>query len=89
MKTQTTNTRSLIWKWLATDSKGFQNLLDNNERISAYRFNQINEAYADGTQNQLPPIRVAWATGQVIDGRHRLMMAWIFGQESIAVEYEF
>jgi hypothetical protein len=83
---QTQNVRKLVQGWLAKDQKGFMALLNGEETISAGRFARIAEAYAEGTADQLPPIRYAPQFGEVEDGRHRLMMAWIMGQENIKAD---
>jgi hypothetical protein len=83
---QTQNVRKLVQGWMAKDQKGFMALLNGEETISAGRFASIAEAYAEGTADQLPPIRYAPQFGEVEDGRHRLMMAWIMGVESIKAD---
>jgi hypothetical protein len=83
---QRQNVRKLVQGWIAKDQKGFMALLNGEETISAGRFARIAEAYAEGTEDQLPPIRYAPQFGEVEDGRHRLMMAWIMGRESITAD---
>lgn len=66
--------------------QGFNSILNNEERISAYRISQILEAYAEGNDKQLPPIRYAPQFGQIEDGRHRVFVAWILGIREIQAD---
>ena len=83
---QTLNVKKVVAGWLAKDTKGFNSILNNEERISAYRISQILEAYADGTNKELPPIRYAPQSGQIEDGRHRVFVAWVLGVENIQAD---
>jgi hypothetical protein len=87
-KDQKLNVKQAVATMLYKDRARFDEVLEGG-RVSDYRMSRINEAYADGTEKELPPIQWEPQTGNLIDGRHRLIAAWIMGVEFIAADFHY
>lgn len=75
--------------WMAKDEASALAIIHGigrQERHTANRMNNILEAYLNGTDHELPAITIAAQTGQIIDGRHRLAVAYLFGIKTIAAK---
>lgn len=80
----TTETQTLkIKNLISLNMVSFESVRSMKETITKGRLENIMSAYQAGTQNELPAIQVAGTTGQVIDGRHRLFVAWLMGATTI------
>lgn len=92
IKNQTINVRKTIIGWMTkneNDALAIINGIGKQERHTANRLNNIMNAYNTGTENELPAIQVAPQYGEVIDGRHRLAVAYLLGIDSIRADLHY
>jgi hypothetical protein len=68
------------------DAMAIINGIGNQEKHTAYRMNNIMEAYMNKTESELPSITYAAQTGQIIDGRHRVAVAHLLGIKTIKAD---
>jgi hypothetical protein len=90
MKSQSINVRRTIIEWLAADQAAANSIIYGigaQERHTAHRLNSIMAAHQEG--KELPAIQIAPQFGQVIDGRHRLAIAYLMGIETIKADLHF
>ena len=92
MKSQSINVRRTVIEWLAADQAAANSIIYGigaQERHTAHRLNSILSAYQEGKENELPAIQIAPQFGQVIDGRHRLAIAYLMGIETIKADLHY
>lgn len=85
-KNQTLDVQKAVEAWLKHSPKDAKAIIFGEgpqERHTPYRLNNILDAYMQGKEDQLPPIRFAPQFGEVEDGRHRLAMAYLFDKPTI------
>ena len=71
------------------NSAAFETVKSMKETIAKGRISNIIEAYKAGTQNELPAIQVAGTDGSIIDGRHRMFVAWLMGATEIQADIHY
>ena len=87
IKNQTINVRQTVIGWMAKDPESANAVIfgtAKQERHTARRLNSILEGYQSGAD--FPPISHQPQFGTLIDGRHRLAVAYLLGIESIQAD---
>ena len=87
IKNQTINVRKTVIGWMAKDPESANAVIfgtAKQERHTAHRLNNILEAHQ--TNTDLPAISYQPQFGTLIDGRHRLAVAYLLGIENIQAD---
>ena len=86
LKNQTLDVRKTVIGWMAKDKDAEALIfgIGKQEKHTAHRMNNILEAHQAGTE--LPPISYQPQFGTLIDGRHRLAVAYLMGIETIKAD---
>lgn len=88
-KNQVIDVKDAVRQWMKRDPKSAEAIIYGvgpQERHTPYRLEKIMQAYEEGKEDRLPPIRYAPQFGEVEDGRHRLAAAFLMGKDKIKAD---